>query len=149
LADLRLVLSVHKDLAILKQLGYLLLVVTNQPDVATGKTRRATVEEMHSYLQTQLPLDGVYSCYHQDNDLCECRKPKPGMLLQGAADHDVDLESSFMIGDRWRDIDAGAAAGCRTLLIDYGYSERSSSVEPWARVSSLSEATSRIAACHA
>jgi D-glycero-D-manno-heptose 1,7-bisphosphate phosphatase len=71
-----------------------------------------------------LPLDDVRVCYHTDADQCECRKPRPGMLLQAAADWQIDLRSSFMIGDRWRDIDAGRAAGCRTILVGGGYAEQ-------------------------
>ena len=108
-------------LARLKVAGFLLIVVTNQPDVARGITRREDVEAMHATLRAALPLDAVFVCYHDDEDACDCRKPKPGMLLEAAAAHAIDLAESFMVGDRWRDVDAGAAAGCRTIWIDRGY----------------------------
>jgi len=124
----------------LKQHGFLLLVVTNQPDVRRGSTTVEQVEEIHKFLSSQLPLDGFFVCYHDDPDNCSCRKPKPGLLLQAAAEHSIDLPSSYLIGDRWRDIDAGSAAGCRTVLIDYHYHERGAASPPESIVSSLSEA---------
>jgi D-glycero-D-manno-heptose 1,7-bisphosphate phosphatase len=122
--DLRVCAGVVEGLAALRAAGYRLIVVTNQPDVRTGKQRLGTVAAMHEYLRSVLPLDDVRTCYHIDADACECRKPKPGMLLDAAATWQIDLGSSYMIGDRWRDIDAGRAAGCRTILIGRGYAER-------------------------
>jgi len=94
---------------------------------------------MHARLRQLLPIDDIRTCYHTDNDHCDCRKPKPGMLIAAARDHGLDLSSSFMIGDRWRDIDAGRAAGCRTVLIDRAYAERRAE-RPDMAVSSLLEA---------
>ena len=128
------------SLSRLKQNGFLLLVVTNQPDVRRGTTTPERVEEIHAFLSSQLPLDGFFVCYHDDLDDCLCRKPKPGLLLQAAAQHDINLLESYLIGDRWRDIDAGFAAGCRTVLIDYHYHERGAASQPALIVSSLSEA---------
>jgi len=96
----------------LKTTGYLLIVVTNQPDVATGKTSKLAVDEINSYLANSLPIDDFRTCYHNDKDGCHCRKPLPGALLDAAIAHQIDLKNSFMIGDRWKDIEAGAAAGC-------------------------------------
>ena len=132
-------------LARLKAAGFLLVMITNQPDVARGKTRPEDVESMHATLRTALPLDGAFVCYHDDADACACRKPLPGMLLQAAAAFGIDLAQSFMIGDRWRDIDAGAAAGCRTVWIDRGYDERLPEHMPDARVDSLCAAADWIA----
>lgn len=127
-------------LARLKAAGFLLIVVTNQPDVARGVTRREDVEAMHRTLCEELPLDGFFVCYHDDANACACRKPKPGLLLDAAAGHHIDTGRSFMIGDRWRDIDAGAAAGCRTVLIDRSYSERAPAHPPDMSAMSLTEA---------
>jgi D-glycero-D-manno-heptose 1,7-bisphosphate phosphatase len=121
----------------LQAAGFLLVLVTNQPDVARGVTRREDVEAMHATLRAALPLDACLVCYHDDRDACACRKPQPGMLLEAAATHAIDLAQSFMVGDRWRDIDAGAAAGCRTVWIDRGYRERVPDHMPDARVASL------------
>jgi D-glycero-D-manno-heptose 1,7-bisphosphate phosphatase len=133
-------------LALLKAAGFVLVVVTNQPDVGRGKTRREDVEQMHGALLTALPLDSLFVCYHDDSDGCDCRKPLPGMLLAAAADYDIDCAASFMVGDRWRDVDAGAAAGCRTVWIDRGYDERAPEHAPDARVTGLREAAEWILA---
>jgi len=107
----------------LQEGGFALIVVTNQPDVARGRLSREDVEAIHDLLRRRLPLDDVRVCYHDDTDGCECRKPKPGMLLEAARDFGIDPERSYMVGDRWRDIEAGRRAGCRTVFIDYGYVE--------------------------
>jgi D-glycero-D-manno-heptose 1,7-bisphosphate phosphatase len=128
------------SLARLKAAGFLLIVVTNQPDVGRGITPRAEVEAMHERLRATLPLDECLVCYHDDLDACACRKPKPGLLAEAAVRHGIDCRGSFMIGDRWRDIDAGVAVGCHTVWIDRGYQERSPQQAPDARVTSLAEA---------
>lgn len=127
-------------LASLKDAGFLLIVVTNQPDVARGKQTRTGVEAIHQMLRSALPLDDFLVCYHDDADACNCRKPLPGLLETAAARYGIELGRSYLIGDRWRDIDAGAAAGCTTILIDYGYRERAPHQPPNARVRSLGEA---------
>lgn len=107
----------------LQHRGFWLCVVTNQPDVARGKQQRSIVEAMHAQLRNCLPLDAFYVCYHDDADDCDCRKPKPGLLLAAAAEHRISLAKSYMIGDRWRDIDCGHSAKCTTIFIDRGYDE--------------------------
>lgn len=116
--------GVEDALRRLKDAGYTLVVVSNQPDVARGTTPRSTVEEINDYLSTRLPIDRFIMCYHDSSDGCACRKPRPGMLVMGAEEFNVELEESFMVGDRWRDVAAGRAAGCKTLFIDYGYNEQ-------------------------
>jgi D-sedoheptulose 7-phosphate isomerase len=140
LQELEVLPGVPEALHELKQHGYKLLVVTNQPDVARGKQSRQTIDAMHQALSARLPLDDILVCYHTDKDKCDCRKPMPGMLLEAAKKHNIDLAASFMVGDRWRDIEAGYNAGCKTILIDYGYSERSPAHAPDLRVGSLREA---------
>jgi D-glycero-D-manno-heptose 1,7-bisphosphate phosphatase len=109
----------------LKTAGFLLIVATNQPDVGRGTQRQEDVEAMHSKMCAALPLDRVEVCYDPgQGQPSEFRKPAPGMLLRAAGALDIDLPQSWMIGDRWRDIDCGAAAGCRTIFIDYGYDEK-------------------------
>ena len=130
-------------LARLKQAGYRLVVVTNQPDVGRGRQRREIVEAINRALLDALPLDEVRVCYHDDADRCDCRKPAPGLLLQ-APDH--DLPHSVIVGDRWRDVEAGRRAGLgAAILIDRGYTERGET-EPDVRVSSLTEAVDWILA---
>src|ERR1700722_3058746 len=135
-AALKIVAGARESLEQLRAAGYLLVVVTNQPDVARGTQTREAVDAIHARLCAELPLDAVYPCCH-DGDGCNCRKPKPGLLLNAAADLAIDLARSFMIGDRWRDVDAGARAGCRTVFLDFGYRERGPTEPPTARVASL------------
>ena len=143
--ELEVLPGVPQALADLRRAGYLLLVVTNQPDVARGTQPRAVVDAMHRDLLARLPLDEVLCCFHDDADGCACRKPRPGLLLDAVRAHDIDLALSFMVGDRWRDTDAGAAAGCRTLFIDHGYQERRPTRFD-AQVASLAEAAAWILA---
>jgi len=131
--------GVDRALAALSAAGFRLIVVSNQPDVARGTTPRAAVEAINQRLAAALPIDRFIVCYHDRGDGCACRKPRPGMLQAGAAEFGVDLAASYMVGDRWRDVEAGEAAGCRTIFIDYGYAERQPSRYD-ARVASLEEA---------
>lgn len=123
LADLEVLPGVPDACIVLRQKGFLLIVVTNQPDVARGTQRREAVETINNALRASIPLDDIRVCYHDEPDGCSCRKPQPGLLLQAALDWRVDVTNSFMIGDRWRDIEAGRRAGCTSILIDYGYAE--------------------------
>jgi D-glycero-D-manno-heptose 1,7-bisphosphate phosphatase len=125
--------------------GYLLVVVTNQPDVARGTQSRAAVEAIHARLARELPIDDFRCCFHDDHDACECRKPKPGLLRDAAVVHGIDLGASVIVGDRWRDVEAGRQAGCLTVFIDHAYSERRPD-QPDAVVHSLAEATDWILA---
>ncbi len=130
----------REAVALLKQSNFVTICVTNQPDVARGTLSLADAQSINRYVATQLSLDDLRACFHDDGDGCDCRKPLPGMLFRGAASWDVDPCRSYMVGDRWRDIEAGAAAGCRTVLIDRQWPERAARVEPDARVASLSDA---------
>jgi D-glycero-D-manno-heptose 1,7-bisphosphate phosphatase len=123
-ADVAILPGVAGALAQLKGAGYVLVVVTNQPDVARGAQTREAIDAIHARLRAELPLDAIYCCFHDDADHCACRKPAPGLLRDAARDLGLDLPRSFMVGDRWRDTEAGAAAGCRTAFIDYNYAER-------------------------
>ncbi|RTL60509.1 MAG: HAD family hydrolase [Hyphomicrobiales bacterium] len=121
--ELEILPGVREACDSLKSAGYLLIVVTNQPDIARKSASSSDVEAIHRELSRALPLDAIRVCPHDDIDACTCRKPKPGLLVDAARDLSVDLSASFMVGDRWRDIDAGTAAGCSTVFIDYGYTE--------------------------
>lgn len=144
LDDLEILPGVRDALTRLKAAGYALVVVTNQPDVARGRLTRESVETLNAHLASVLPLDEFRVCYHDDADGCQCRKPKPGLLIQPPL---YPLDRSIMVGDRWRDIEAGQRAGCRAaILIDYGYDEGSKVAEPDVRVGSLAEAADWILA---
>jgi len=143
--EMRVAADAQQALQRLKELGLALIVVTNQPDVRRGAQSREAVEEIHRLLASVLPVDDFLTCFHDDRDGCSCRKPKPGLILEGAERHGVDPLRSFLVGDRWRDIEAGQAAGCRTVWIDRGYRERGPAAAPDARVGSLGEAAAWIA----
>jgi D-glycero-D-manno-heptose 1,7-bisphosphate phosphatase len=108
----------------LREMGFAIFVVTNQPDVARGAQKQSEIEAMNEKLRDATGLKDFYVCWHDDGDACDCRKPKPGLLTRAAAEHGISLADSFMIGDRWRDVDCGHSAGCKTIFIDRGYSER-------------------------
>jgi D-glycero-D-manno-heptose 1,7-bisphosphate phosphatase len=117
--------DVSEALALLKRSGMRLAVVTNQPDVARGTQTRENVEAINAFLAARLPLDRFEVCFHDDTGNCDCRKPKPGLIRSAAQALGSDPTQGFVVGDRWRDIEAGRAAGCRTVWIDRGYDEKS------------------------
>jgi D-glycero-D-manno-heptose 1,7-bisphosphate phosphatase len=136
-ADLEILPGVPQALRRLRAAGYRLVVVTNQPDIARGSVTEASVGAINERLRQVLPIDEIRVCPHDDADDCECRKPKPGLLLQPPAHN---MAASVMVGDRWRDISAGLAAGCgATILVDCAYAEALPD-EPTIRVGSLAEA---------
>ena len=139
LVELEILPGVHEALQKLHDANYLLVVVTNQPDVARGIAKKEDVELMNDFLSSKLPLDDFKTCYHDSGDKCRCRKPLPGALLEAAQEHNIDLSKSFMVGDRWRDIEAGASAGCKTFFINYRYAEQKPDAPDFI-VSSLLEA---------
>ena len=136
--------GVPEALHSLRDAGFLLLVVTNQPDVARGTQDPAALNAINNFLSERLPLDHIYVCPHDDADKCDCRKPLPGLFHRAAMEYSLTLADCYMVGDRWRDIDAGHAAGCRTVLIDYRYAERGPTRPPDQTVSSLPEAAAWI-----
>ena len=124
LSELKILPGVKESILRLKELDFICLVVTNQPDVPRGKINKNTVIEINNFLLKEIKLDDFFVCYHDDNDNCDCRKPKPGLLLEASKKWNVELKKSFMIGDRWRDIQAGEKIGCKTIFIDYKYKEK-------------------------
>jgi D-glycero-D-manno-heptose 1,7-bisphosphate phosphatase len=130
LQELTIAADVVPALKSLKAMGYLLIGASNQPDVARGTVERSVVESLNRQLMHKLPLDEIRVCYHDDRHECSCRKPAPGILLEAAYEHGIDLEQSFMIGDRWKDIEAGQQAGCKTIFLDKKYQEPGPSKPP-------------------
>ena len=125
-SEFRLYAEAPEACALLREAGFLLVVVTNQPDVGRGTQSLEEVEEMHAALRRRIPLDRVEVCTAANDQAPDARrrKPAPGMLLDAAGELGVALEHSYIIGDRWRDIDAGRAAGCKTIFIDRHYDEK-------------------------
>jgi len=139
LDELEILPGVPEALQKLQDSNYLLIVVTNQPDVARGTAKKEDVERMNAQLRSMLSLDDFKTCYHDSGDGCSCRKPLPGSLIEASKEHHIDLSKSFMVGDRWRDIEAGQAAGCKTFFINYRYNEKQPEMPDFI-VSSLLEA---------
>jgi len=139
LSDLRLLPGVREACTRLREAGFALILVTNQPDIARGLVTAGQVSEMNGRLQRFLGLDGVGVCPHDDAARCSCRKPQPGLLLEAARVWNLELERSFIVGGRWRDIEAGHRAGCRAIFVDYGYAEQRPD-GPFTGVRSLGEA---------
>jgi D-glycero-D-manno-heptose 1,7-bisphosphate phosphatase len=123
LDELEILPGTISSLSRLSDLGFLLIGITNQPDVARGTQSREAVEALNDAILARLPVQEIFVCYHDGPDNCNCRKPKPGLILQASEKYDIDLSRSWMIGDRWKDIAAGQAAGLRTIFVDYHYSE--------------------------
>lgn len=141
LAELILPADAKPALQLLKSAGYLLIGATNQPDVAKGITEQHVVEAINTKLMQALPLDDIRVCYHDDHDHCQCRKPRPGLLIEAADHYGIDLKKSVMIGDRWKDIEAGQLAGCKTIWINRHYLEKSPSQPADYIAASLTEAS--------
>ena len=140
LKDFKFLPKVAPAVKALKAAGFKIILVTNQPDVGAGKQKLAVVKAMHRLVRSKLAPDDIEVCYHTQEQGCSCRKPKPGMLLQAAKKWRIDLKKSFMVGDRWRDVEAGKAAGCQTIWVKAGYKEKKAE-NPDAVVSSLYEAS--------
>jgi D-glycero-D-manno-heptose 1,7-bisphosphate phosphatase len=143
LGEFAITAGARASLDALKHEGFLLVVVTNQPDIARGIASREEVDAINAKLAASLPLDAIEICEHDDNQQCDCRKPKPGMMLRARQKLGIDLARSFMVGDRWRDIEAGRRVGCRTVLIGEGYGE-TFCCTPTVKVASLPRAVSWI-----
>ncbi len=143
--ELELLPGVPEALGQLVAAGFALVVVTNQPDVARGTQTRAGVELLNNRIRAELPVLDVLSCFHDTADGCACRKPKPGLLLEAAQRWHLDPTRSFMVGDRWSDIEAGRAAGCRTMLVEMPYSQ-TERCTPDCRVADLTEGAAWILA---
>ena len=145
-SEFELLPGVSAALSRLRQHGFLNIVVTNQPDIATGKQQREDLDALHERLKAELAIDAIKVCGHIDADDCACRKPKPGLMLEAAREFNIDLGASFMVGDRWRDVAAGQHAGCKIcFFIDYGYAEKGPE-QPFTVVKSLENSVGLILA---
>ena len=141
--DVHLLEGVQEAVRLLRFHSYEIVVITNQPDVARGTTTRSQVNAINSYIGAALEIQNFYTCFHDDSDFCNCRKPLPGLIYEAAKDLSIDLKRSFVVGDRWRDIHAGQSAGCTTYFVDHKYEEKRPK-KPFSRVFSLLEAVEKI-----
>jgi len=142
--DLRVPLDVSPALHQLTAGGYLLIGITNQPDVARGAQTKEAVEKINRHLLESLPIESILVCYHDDSDDCACRKPRPGLILEAAHKWNVERQASFVIGDRWKDIEAGKRAGCKTIWLDRHYDEDGHGAVPDHRAETLAQAAAWI-----
>lgn len=123
--DFQIFPSVPNAIKQIREAGYLVVVVTNQPDISRGLLKPHVLDEMHQLLRAICQVDAIYVCPHDNSDDCLCRKPLPGMLLQAATDLSIDLNNSWMIGDRATDMQAGNAVGLSNIFIASGQEQRS------------------------
>jgi len=138
LSELDIPEEVKPALDRLKAAGYLLICVTNKPDIARGLMTQEAVDTIYEKMRRDLPLDDFFMCYVENS---ACYKPQPGLLFDAAKKHAIDLSQSYMIGDRWRDVEAGHHAGCKTVWIDRGYAEKKPTPPAHYTAHSLTEAT--------
>jgi D-glycero-D-manno-heptose 1,7-bisphosphate phosphatase len=143
LDNVEIINGVVEAIQTLVENDYLPVVITNQPDVARGKTSQLLVKEINEYVGRVTGIEHFYTCFHDGIDKCECRKPLPGLIYKAAIDLDLDISNSFLVGDRWSDISAGHAAGCTAFFIDYSYPGKRPDL-PYIGVSSLMEAVTMI-----
>ena len=122
--EMEILPGVYEGIQLLKHSGFKLIVITNQPDVARGITDIEVVNELNNFILHELKIDEIKCCFHDDSDNCQCRKPKPGMILDAANEWNIDLSISYLIGDRWRDIETAKNTKLTTILIDYEYNEK-------------------------
>ena len=123
--DFKILPGVSEALLKLKNAGYKTVLVTNQPDLSTGKQTWKGLNSMHSALSQRCHFDLIKVCGHVNQDRCTCRKPKPGLLMEASLELDLNLSESYIIGDRWSDVEAGRQSGCKgSFFIDYGYAEK-------------------------
>jgi len=144
LEDFHFLPGVAEAITRFKDAGLMVIVITNQPDLATGKTSAEVLDAMHDRLREELGVDDIFICPHTDEAGCACRKPKPGLILMAAEKWQIDPHRSVMVGDRWRDVEAGRTAGCTTVYIDRSYSGEPEAQAPDLVVGSLGEAANFI-----
>jgi D-glycero-D-manno-heptose 1,7-bisphosphate phosphatase len=121
--EFKLIQNIKKPLINIRKMGFYLFIVTNQPDISKGILKHSTVKKMNDIILNELPIDEIMVCHHIDSDDCTCRKPKPGMIETLSQKWKINLQNSFLIGDNWKDIESGKAAGCQTILIDKLYNK--------------------------
>ena len=122
--EMEILPGVQEGIQLLKHAGFKLIVITNQPDVARGTANIDVVNTMNNYILTELGVDEIKCCFHDDSENCLCRKPKPGMIYEAEKYWNIDLSLSYLIGDRWRDIETAKNTDITTILIDYQYDEK-------------------------
>tara|TARA_Y100000996_G_C22342075_1_gene569100 strand:+ start:206 stop:739 length:534 start_codon:yes stop_codon:yes gene_type:complete len=116
--------EILKLIKLLKKKKFKKIIITNQPDIKTGKLTKHSLRTINNDIKLFFSIDDIFVCTHNKFDKCHCRKPKIGMIKLAEKKWNLDLKKSYLIGDRWKDIDAGNKAGCKTIYIDYNYDEK-------------------------
>lgn len=140
--DIEIALKLFRDL------DFVPIIITNQPDVARKLVTKEKALEINRYIQERLGIEHAFACFHDDLDLCLCRKPKPGLIHEAMNLLKIEIKRSYMIGDRWKDVEAAQSVGCPAYFIDSGYTEQMP-IEPYIRVSSVLEAAISVRNRHA
>jgi len=122
-SEFELVEGIGLEVRRIKQAGFFVFVITNQPDVARGLLPVGELEKMSAAVRSEVPVDEVWVCPHDDAAGCDCRKPKPGMVRRAREEYGIAIEDSYLIGDNWKDMELARAAGCRGILIDAPYNQ--------------------------
>ena len=123
LRELRLNLELVEFIKKLKKKNFKIIVITNQPDIKSGKLNKYTLKVINLIIKKKFCIDDIFICIHGKNENCHCRKPKPGMIIKASEKWNINLKKSFFVGDRWKDMQAGEIMGCKTIFIDYDYNE--------------------------
>jgi len=139
ISEVEILPGVRSAVELLIHNDYLPIVITNQPDISRGSQSISEINKINEYIGTEVGLSSFYICPHDDEDRCLCRKPMPGLIMLAKKELGIDLSKSFLVGDRWRDIQAGQAVNLPTFFIDYSYPEFQPK-RPFTRVHSLLEA---------
>ena len=121
--EFKLLPHVKEPLAEFTKMGYLLFIISNQPDISRGFIEKGITEKISRIIYDKYPIKEIMICPHDDHHNCNCRKPNPGMILELSKKYNIDLKKSFLIGDNWKDIEAGQRAGVITILINYPYNK--------------------------
>jgi D-glycero-D-manno-heptose 1,7-bisphosphate phosphatase len=136
---MKIIEGVTRAVELIKSKGFIPIIVSNQPDVSRRICSEEDIISIDKIIQEKVKIDYIFNCFHDDNDNCVCRKPKVGLLHFAANDLEIDLTNSYLVGDRWKDIEAGNKAGCTCFFIDYKYNEQLPTI-PYIPVQSLLEA---------
>jgi D-glycero-D-manno-heptose 1,7-bisphosphate phosphatase len=121
--EFKLIPGIKKPLEELSNMGFLLFIISNQPDVARGNIKKDVIEKINKIIYYNYPIKEILICPHDDSQQCDCRKPKPGMIISLSKKWEIDIKKSYLIGDSWKDIEAGKKAGCKTILLDKNYNQ--------------------------
>ena len=124
LKDFKIFPKVKVAVKKLRNNGFKVFVISNQPDIGNKLIKKKTLNQMHKLLKSKVPVNKIYFCPHTRNDKCKCRKPNPGMIIKASKDSGILLKESYVIGDRKTDIDAGLKAGCKTIFVNHNYVEK-------------------------